>query len=464
MENNWYTTHESVTNDSWYAQNSSGPAYGGAPQPQKPKKKHRGLKITMITLAVLVLIVASCLIFRDRRLSDGKSSAFSFSWNMPDQGDSSDSGNGGFRFSTPDGNDDSTDNGDYSDNYSDYFDNYFGTYEAADPCTIPTTDASAGLSITLTKPQGEELTLQEIYAKCSPSIVAISAYTDETSDDSYSWGTGIVLSSDGYIVTNAHVIEGTCRAKITLQDNSEYEAQLVGYDSRSDIAVLKIDAAGLTPAEFGVSDSLAVGDDVVAIGNPLGDSFRCTMTNGIVSGIDRDISYNGTTLTLIQTNAALNEGNSGGALINMYGQVIGITNMKMSNTYAGSVTIEGVGFAIPSATVKSMADSLLANGEVTGRPALGITVGAIPESAAEHYSLPDGLYVSAVSDGSDCAKQGIQRGDVITAVNGAAVTTTQDVTSLIADMSVGDTLTLTVYRDGKTFDVTVALVDVNDVY
>ena len=188
------------------------------------------------------------------------------------------------------------------------------------------------------------------------------------------------------------------------------------------------------------------------------------MTEGIISGINRGISYNGVTNSLLQTSAPINEGNSGGALINVYGQVIGITNMKMSNKYIGAASIEGVAFAIPCSTVKTIADSLLENGEVRGRPALGVTVGKVPQAAMEEYDLPGGLYVSAVSEGSDCAAQGIVAGDVLIAANGTELTANEDLTGLIAGLGVGDTLTLTVWHEGEVRDVTVRLVDVNDVY
>ena len=196
----------------------------------------------------------------------------------------------------------------------------------------------------------------------------------------YNWGTGVILSADGLILTNTHVIEGCDSAKVTLFDDREFEAKLIGADTISDIAVLKIEAAGLPAAEFGESGSLVVGDPVAAIGNPLGETFRSTLTDGIISAIERGISYKGRTMTLLQTNTALNEGNSGGALFNMYGQVVGITNMKMMSSYS---SIEGIGFAIPSATVREVVNSIVRFGEVRGRPSIGITVGAIPPGGHE---------------------------------------------------------------------------------
>lgn len=183
---------------------------------------------------------------------------------------------------------------------------------------------------------------------------------------------------------------------MTLWDDREFEAKLVGMDGVSDLAVLKIEAEGLSPAEF-CSDQVSVGDAVAAIGNPLGAELRGTLTDGIISAISRDISYNNHSMTLLQTNAAINDGNSGGPLINMHGQVVGITNMKMKAANSSATGIEGIGFAIPVSTIKTVVDELISEGVVTGRPAVGITVGQIPDSAASYFEIPEGLYVSAVT-------------------------------------------------------------------
>ncbi len=314
-------------------------------------------------------------------------------------------------------------------------------------------------SMSLQKPDGNELTVQEIYEKCSPSIVAISGYEGESIG--YNWGSGVVVSADGIILTNTHVIEGCTRATVTLADDAVYDARLIGADAISDIALLKIDADGLVPAAFGDSSTLRVGDYVAAIGNPLGESFRNTLTDGIISAIERGMNYHGRSMTLLQTNTAINEGNSGGALFNRYGQVVGITNMKMMSSYS---SIEGIGFAIPSATVYEVVNALARDGEVKGRPAIGITVGAIPENAASKYELPEGLYVSAVSDGSDAKAKGIKPGDIITAVNGTPVTTTTEINDIKNELSVGDEITFSIWRDGEVIEITIVLVDTNDIY
>ena len=344
------------------------------------------------------------------------------------------------------------------DDWNDYLDNYYQVTESKDAeIKLPRAELVPDFKVAISSNRGKELSLQELYDQCSKSIVAIKGYQDGV--DGYYWGSGIILSEDGLILTNTHVIENCDTASVTLFDNSSYDAALVGADSTSDIAVLRIEATGLTPASFGDSAELAIGDQVAAIGNPLGETFRMTLTDGIISAIDRGISYNGHSMTLLQTNTAINEGNSGGALFNMYGQVIGVTNMKMMSSYS---SIEGIGFAIPSSTIAAVADSLMQYGEVRGRTAIGITVGAIPENVTSHYDLPTGLYVSAVEEKSDAAAKGIQQGDIITAVNGNPASATSDILTVKNTLSVGDTIAFTIWRDGETFDVDVTLVDEND--
>ncbi len=329
----------------------------------------------------------------------------------------------------------------------------------ADVASIPAAETGTGVTMTITgKPEGETLSYQEIYAKCLPSVVAIR--TNYAEAVGYALGTGIIMTEDGYIITNAHVLDGGKSVQVTLlQDDSEYEAKLVGTDSVSDIAVLKIDAEGLTPAEFGDSSTLVVGDPVSAIGNPLQEQLYGTMTVGIISAINRNVIYDGHSMTLLQTDTAINEGNSGGPLINAWGQVIGVTNMKAFTT-----GVEGICFAIPTSVVRPVVDALIAEGQVKGRPSIGITVGPLSESAKEYYDLPSGLYIDSVAEGSDAEAKGVQSGDVLTAVNGETVTTTYEVNAIKERYAVGDTLTLTLYRDGKTFDVEVTLVDTNDIY
>ena len=344
--------------------------------------------------------------------------------------------------------------------WNDYLEDFYQSSQSdALETSIERTVLEQPFSLSLAEPGEQELSLQELYAACADSIVGITAYPED--QNGYYWGTGVIAGENGLIITNAHVIEGCASAEVTLYNNESYEALLVGADAVSDLALLKIDCTGLPAASFGDISSLSVGDPVAAIGNPLSEEFRSTLTNGIISAIDRGMNYNGHTMSLLQTNAAINQGNSGGALFNMYGQVVGITNMKMMSYFS---SIEGIGFAIPSSTVKAVVDQLAENGEVRGRPSIGITVGAIPQEAVENYELPEGLYISAVAENSDAAAQGIREGDILTAIDGQSVSSTEEVAAIRDTKSVGDSLRFTIWREGETFDVDVRLMDTNDVY
>ena len=342
-----------------------------------------------------------------------------------------------------------------------FFENY---YEGSETSTwfsdMPLADTGTGVTLTLTpRPEGREpMSLSEVYDRCAKSVVAI---TTEHGGGKGSWGSGMIMTADGYIITNAHVLDNAHNATVTLWDNREFKAMLVGADSASDVAVIKIDAMDLPAIEFCGSQPI-VGEDVAAIGNPLGEQLRGTMTDGIISAISRDITYTSHPMTLIQTNAAINDGNSGGPLLNMYGQVVGMTSMKLISSY-GTLSIEGIGFAIPCDTIKAIADQLIENGRVLGRPALGITVGAIPAEALDYFDIPDGLYVNAVAPGSDAADR-IRVGDVITAVNGDKVSSTAALSAVLDQLNVGDSITLTVFRGGSEFDVEVKLVEFSDLY
>lgn len=304
----------------------------------------------------------------------------------------------------------------------------------------------------LERPQGEAMTLQEIYKKVSPSVVFIRAATQQ----GIAQGTGVVLSADGYVITNAHVIEDSFRVDVVLDDGQQYEALLVGSDESTDLAVLKLDAQDLTPAAFGDSDEMEVGDMVVAIGNPMGEELRGTMTDGILSAINRDMDVDGRQMTLLQTTAALNTGNSGGALINEMGQVIGITNMKMM---AYNSTVEGLGFAIPSTTTKLVVDDLIAYGVVKGRPMLGITVRPMDDGQRQERGLEYGLWVEQVEEQSDAWTQGVRGGDVLLSANGVDLYLNEDLLTLKDAMKVGESIAFQVWRDGEVLDLTVALVE-----
>lgn len=341
--------------------------------------------------------------------------------------------------------------------WHDYMDSIYdstSTVSAVD-VKIPLADDRGSLTLKQGG-SGAALDFSRIYEKCVPSVVGIKVFEGENTDY-YGWGSGVIASEDGYIITNTHVIDGGDSATVVLYDGSEYDAKLIGFDATSDVALLKIDATGLTAAEFASSSELKVGDSVAAIGNPLSPDLRLTMTRGIVSALNREINYNGASMSLIQTDASINEGNSGGPLFNDRGEVIGITNMKMISTFGAG--IEGLGFAIPSDTVQSIVASLISDGKVTGRNSIGVTIGPISENIAKYYDIPQGLYVSYVTKGSDAEKQGLREGDIITKVNGEDAFTTQDVADAKSGLEIGDSISFTVWRDGRTFEVSVKIMD-----
>ena len=331
---------------------------------------------------------------------------------------------------------------------------HVGPAESQTPeTTVARAPAGEGTPLALAAQTGrQELTPRQIYRKVLPSVVSVQS----TVPKGVSQGTGIILSGDGYILTNHHVIEGASTVQVErLDGGGAYDARLVGSDAKTDLAVLKVEAQGLLPAEFGDSGLLQVGDPAYAIGNPLGAQLPGTMTEGIVSYLDRTITVDGNTMTLIQTDAALNSGNSGGALVNAYGQVVGITTLKMRSEFN---TIEGLGFAIPSVTVKEIGDQLMAQGHVTGRPVLGITAG--PSAAyGNGTDLPEGLYVASVDPASDAWAKGLREGDVICAANGCPTLDIAALNAQKAGLAAGDTLTLTVWRDGAERTLTVALIE-----
>ena len=295
-------------------------------------------------------------------------------------------------------------------------------------------------------PQEQGLSLQAIYEKSIGSVVSISC----TGQNSASTGTGVVMTASGYLITNAHVVEGAQQITAILSDERQFPATLVGADAVSDLAVLHIDAENLIPAEFGDSSALRVGDSVVAIGDPLGIELRGTMTNGIVSAINRDLHTGGRTLTLIQTNAALNSGNSGGPLINCYGQVIGINTLKIG-VFTDNAGAEGLGFAIPSTTVKEITDQLIAQGYVSGRPAIGITGEPVSNFYQFYYNMPAGLYITALDPESDAAVKGVEPGDILVSVGDTRVVSQEDLSSALSGREVGDTVRIIIYRSGRQY-------------
>ena len=272
------------------------------------------------------------------------------------------------------------------------------------------------------------------------------------SDTSTSVGTGIIFTQDGYVLTNHHVVAGGRDCTVTLPDNVQYEAKYVAGDEVNDLAVLKIMGAGDLPAaEMGDSSLLTVGEKVYAIGNPLGVELRGTFTDGIVSALDRDVDVDGRTMTLIQTNAALNSGNSGGPLINQYGQVVGINTIKMMSEYSN---IEGLGFAIPTQAIHRVVNQLLTDGEIPPEPLLGITVDVMGTL------LPDGTVgarIDSVSEGGAGDRAGLQADDVIVKAGGEAVRGSGDVLRVRKNYRVGEEMPMTVWRDGEYLDVVLDL-------
>lgn len=317
--------------------------------------------------------------------------------------------------------------------------------------TIPRYTAyDPSLKLEILADHGQELTAQEVYAKVNPATVLVVAQTGESA----SIGTGVIMTEDGYVITNAHVISGGESCWVMLAGGWDYDAELVGFDADQDIAVLKlVDAEGLPTVEFGDSELAEVGDQVYAIGNPLDVELRGTMTEGIISAINRNVELEGRTLNVLQTTAALNNGNSGGPLINRYGQVIGINTLKMSGTGApDEATVEGLGFALPISSAYFVINDIIASGEYHGTPALGIMVSAMETDNGDSLVM-----AISVLEGSSAEEAGVLPGDIILAVDGRSVQTTAELMAIRRGHAVGDTMTLTLLRDGNSFDVDVVL-------
>ena len=295
---------------------------------------------------------------------------------------------------------------------------------------------------------GNELTVPQIIAKARPSVVAISTVSGWSSGT----GSGVIMTEDGTILTNAHVVNGAQSITVRVMDGGEYEATLIGLDEKTDLAVIKIDADNLTPAEFGDSSSIVQGEIAVAIGNPLGLAFEGSVTQGIISAVSREMEVEGRTMTYIQTDAAINPGNSGGALVNGSGQVIGINSVKVSSS-----DVEGLGFAIPISVALPIAEQLTTYGYVTGRPSIGISGGNVTDYMVYYYRIPRGVLVELVTPDSGADLGGVEVGDVIVALNGVSATSMSALTNEKDKYNPGDTVTLTVYRDGEYIELNVVL-------
>lgn len=299
----------------------------------------------------------------------------------------------------------------------------------------------------------DAMSLPDIYDKVAPSVVGVSC----TLRNGSATGTGIIISEDGYIITNAHVVEDAVSVMIVDSEMNEYSAEIVGSDAQTDIAVLKIDETGLTPCEFGSSSNIRIGELTVVIGNPLGFELYGSMSSGIISGLNRSITIGEKKMTLIQTTASITNGNSGGPLINAYGQVIGITSAKVASIYG-----ENLGFAIPIDNAIPIINDLMQYGYVTGRPMIGISGEDITSIMSMFYRIPEGVYVRFITPDSGAELAGIKAGDIIIGADGETVTTMDDLNEIKNRFSAGDTITLTIYRDGESMDVDVVMTEVTD--
>ena len=302
-------------------------------------------------------------------------------------------------------------------------------------------------------------TIKSVVDQCANSVVEIQTESVTNGSNPFQQyvssgaGSGVILTQDGYIVTNHHVIEDANSITVRTRSGDEYNASLVGSDEQSDLAVLKIDATGLTPAVLGDSTTLEVGDLAIAIGNPLGE-LGGSVTSGIISALDREMTIDGQTMTLLQTDAAVNPGNSGGGLFNANGDLIGIVNAKSSGE-----NVEGIGFAIPISTATGIIDELIANGEVTSRPTLGVSLYNVEdEMTASQLGVDStGVYIVQIVDGGAADNAGLRSGDRIVSVDGSEVSSASDVRAALNKHKIGESISITVERNGQTQDFDVAL-------
>jgi len=383
-----------------------------APAKQKKKRRRTGLWIFLGLLATIVVIVGVALAVDEIYLRKDADFDRDFPW----------------------------------EEYSPFFEEHFEAEgSSSQEITIPHWQAEAGVALDVRTEHGEALTAQEIYKRVNPAVVTVSV---ELEDDMGSVGTGVIFTEDGYLLTNHHVVAGGSECWVMLESGYSYEAKYVAGDAGQDLAILKIDLTGLPAAEFGDSALLTVGDPVYAIGNPLGFELRGTLTDGIVSAMDRDVQVNDGTMTLIQTNAALNEGNSGGPLINQYGQVVGINVIKMDSEFS---TIEGLGFAIPSSAMRRMVNDLLIYGELQPEPVLGLMVMNIGQQLTDTLW---GAEVDSVTEGGAADRAGVQAGDFIIAAGSIdQVLGSSDVLHARRQYHVGDQMPMTLWRDGEVIEV-----------
>ena len=303
---------------------------------------------------------------------------------------------------------------------------------------------------------GTQMTPAEVYAANVNSTVGITTSVTTNfwgyQSTSAASGSGFIISDDGYILTNFHVIEDSDSISVSMYNGDRYDATLIGCDESNDIAVLKIEAEGLSPVILGNSDNLNVGDSVVAIGNPLGE-LTFTLTSGAISAKDREVTFsNNMSMNLLQTDCAINSGNSGGALFNLYGEVIGVTNAKYSTSSSSSASIDNIGFAIPINSIMGIVESIIEKGYIS-KPYIGISVLDVSEET-QQYGIPAGAAIQAVTEDGPAAQAGLQKGDVITAVDGTAMTS-KELVSYIGEASVGQEMVFSIYRQGENLEITV---------
>lgn len=328
--------------------------------------------------------------------------------------------------------------------------------------TQPLSTAQSGITAAnvtyAVSPEGSQ-TPRMVYENNAQSVVAVSSTVQSTvygqTREGTSSGSGFIISTDGYVVTNCHVVEGATAVTVTVSTGDEYEATIIGSDSVNDVALLKVEASGLPAVKIGSSDKLAIGDMVCAIGNPLG-SLTATLTVGYVSGKDRQVTTDNSTINMIQTDAAINSGNSGGPLFNMYGEVVGITSAKYSGTTSSGASIEGISFAIPIDDVMSIISDLQEYGYVTGAY-LGVNVQDTDAAAAKLYGMPTGAYVNSVVDGGSADRAGVQPKDIIIGLGDIEVTNRTELTRALRRFKAGDETTITVIRSGERITLNITL-------
>ena len=434
--------------------------YGSGPyyQPQPPKKKGIGtggiIAIILVSCFALMLLVGSAVVGSMLLNPDSRFSIYTNNNDVSLEGDGRDTAEGGRRpyFGGDDDGTEPPESESRPETEPDTRERDTALPETDSETEVDRTDAERAMDQVTRGENGSALSTKEIYRKAAPSVVGIVVATREGTGT----GSGIIMTEDGYILTNAHVVEDAISVTVTTFDGKEYPATVLGSDESTDVAVIRIDASGLMAATFGNSDSIEVGEDAIAIGNPLGMELSFTITKGIVSAINRNITIGNYSMTVIQTDASINPGNSGGPLLNSAGEVVGITSAKIMSDYSTG-SVEGIGFAIPINSALDIARDLAVHGRVTGRPYLGIMV-------QTQYINLDGEYayhvvIVSVEEDSPAEKAGLRKDDVILTFNGAEIEQTSDLLFERDKCSPGDTVKITVYRNGKEVETSLTLIE-----